>query len=325
MFAGVVFAARPYVARWVRIAALTLLSMYLSFCSPPIRPSVTAEQAERLMRQLWERPADVAARDVVYGPWGREHVPSPKATYTFEHAKTHGVNPGMTVTDPEGREWSVKQGEEGHVEVAFSRILSAVGYHQPPVYFLESFTLKNDKGIHTENGGRFRLKTPELEDLGEWSWQRNPFVGARPYQGLLVILMLFDSSDLKNNNNTLYRYKSAGRPADVWYVIRDIGTALGETALLAPRRNDPELFARQPFITGVRDGYVVFGFSGWHKELVTHRITPADAEWACQLMSGLSDIQWAEAFRTAGYDRTVASQFIATLKSRIDSCLNIGR
>lgn len=318
------FAPRLYVTRGVRIAALAVLSMYLSFCSPPIRPSVPPDQAERLLNQLWKKPSNPGARDLVYGPWGRKHAPVAGATYTFEHPKTHGVNPGMTVTDPEGREWSVKQGEEGHVEVAFSRILSAVGYHQPPVYFLESFTLQDDKGIHTENGGRFRLKPPELNDLGEWSWQRNPFVGTRPYQGLLVILMLFGSSDLKNNNNTLYRYQPAGRPPDVWYVVRDIGTALGETAHLAPRRNDPVLFARQPFITAVSDGFVEFGFSGWHKELVAHRITPGDVEWACELMAGLTDDQWTDAFRTAGYDRTVAAQFIATLKSRIDAGLTIG-
>lgn len=306
------------------MGALVLLSAYLSFCSPPIRPSVSPDQAQRLMRQLWEQPADLRARDLVYGPWGREHAPSPTATYTFDHLKTHGVNPGMTVKDAEGREWSVKQGEdEAHVEVFLSRILSAVGYRQPPVYFLQSFTLKDDDGVHTEKGGRFRLKLPELTDLGQWSWQRNPFVGTRPYNGLLAMLVLFESSDLKNNNNTLYRYEPRGRRANMWYVVRDIGTALGETAHLAPQRNDPELFARQPFITGVDDGFVVFGFAGWHQELISQRITPADVRWACKLLAALGDDQWSDAFRTSGYDRETAAQFMVSLKSRIDAGLNL--
>ena len=96
-----------------------------------------------------------------------------------------GINPGMTVRDPLGREWSVKQAgaetpDEGPVEVALSRILSTVGYHQPPVYYLPSFTLEDDWGTHVEPGGRFRLKLKTLKDRGEWSWQQNPFVGTRP-------------------------------------------------------------------------------------------------------------------------------------------------
>ena len=166
------------------------------------------------MAQLWERPGDGPARDMTYGPWGREHAPRASDVYTFEHAKTHGVNPGMTVKDSEGREWSVKQGEESHVEVFLSRILSAIGYHQPPVYFLDSFTLKDNDGVRTETGGRFRLKARQLEDLGEWAWQRNPFVGKTPYNGLLATLMLFGSSDLKNSNNSLYRVHASRAASD---------------------------------------------------------------------------------------------------------------
>ena len=85
-------------------------------------------------------------------------------------------------------------------------MLSALGYHQPPVYFLPSFTLKDEKGTHQERGGRFRPTIPELEEIGDWSWQQNPFVGTKPYQGLLVILLMFGSADLKNSNNSLYAF-----------------------------------------------------------------------------------------------------------------------
>jgi len=295
--------------------------MYMSVCSPPIQPSVTADQAHRLMPQLWTAP-DAASRDMTYGPWGREHAPRASGVYTFEHTKTHGVSPGMTVTDSEGREWSVKQDVEGHVEVFLSRILSAVGYHQPPVYFLPSFTLKDKDGTHSEQGGRFRLKTKQLDDLGEWSWQRNPFVETTQYNGLLAILMLFGSSDLKNSNNTLYRYDpGTARPPTVWYVVRDIGAALGETGHVFRQKNDPALFAREPYITGVDDGFVVFGFSGWHKELVAHQIPVGDAVWGCRQLARLSDAEWREAFRTAGYDADTADQFLTTLKSRIQTGL----
>ena len=46
----------------------------------------------------------------------------------------------MIVVDSLNREWSVKQEAhgrtaEGPIEVVLSRVLSAVGYRQPPVYF----------------------------------------------------------------------------------------------------------------------------------------------------------------------------------------------
>ena len=156
---------------------------------------------------MWQEPRDLESRDLFNGPWGRKYAPDPNAVYAFVHSKVRGASPGMTVTDPEGRKWSVKQSVEGPVEVMHSRILSALGYHQPPVYFLPSFTLRDEKGTRSERGGRFRPTLAELDEIGEWSWQQNPFVGAKPYQGLLVILLMFGSADLKNSNNSLYAFK----------------------------------------------------------------------------------------------------------------------
>lgn len=198
-----------------------------------------------------------------------------------------------------------------------------LGYHQPPVYYLPSFTLADDWGTHTERGGRFRLHEKTLKDKGEWSWQQNPFVGMRPYQGLLVILMMFNSSDLKNANNTLYEQRS-GDVVEPWYVVRDLGTALGDTGRLAPTRSNPDVFARQPFIVGVRDGFVEFEYHGWHQDLVQRRITPDDVGWASYLLSQLGDRQWRDAFRAAGYTPAVADRFIGTLAARIAKGRQVG-
>ena len=153
--------------------------------------------------------------------------------------------PGITVRDPQGREWHVKQpphneqGAEGPIEVVVSRVLSAVGYHQPPVYFLPSLRVKDAEGTHVEPGGRFRLTAKSIKAVDSWSWQQNPFVGMRPYQGLLVILAMFSSSDIKNENNTLYDVKAPGDGPKHWYVVRDLGTALGKTGRLAPCAETP--------------------------------------------------------------------------------------
>ncbi len=195
-----------------------VFAVYIPMCAPHVR--ATAPRGETPMAQLWEKPLDLGARDLYHGPWGSERAPDPRATYTFVARKQHGTNPGVIVIDARGREWHVKQpprnhqGAEGPVEVVLSRVLSAVGYHQPPVYFVPSFAMTDASGTHQEPGGRFRLKVSALTKRGDWSWQQNPFVGTRPYQGLLVILAMFDSSDLKNVNNTLYEMQTTDDGAE---------------------------------------------------------------------------------------------------------------
>jgi hypothetical protein len=296
-------------------ALLAILILSSSSCSP-IMATVSPSVAEARMAELWDAKTDVPAGDGFYGPWGSKHAPEPQATYEFVKPKTSGVNPGMTVRDPHGRTWHVKQGVEGPVEVVCSRVLSLLGYHQPPVYFLPQFTLHDSSGTRTEAGGRFRLQDKLLKDEGEWSWQQNPFVGTKPYQGLLVVLMMLNSSDLKNSNNTLYELAEPHDGAAQWYVVRDLGTALGETGRLNPTRSDPDLFERTGFIKTVKGGFVEFDYHGLHQGLFKDRIAPDDVRWADRLLQKVSDEQLHEAFRAGGYERGVADRFIRRLRAK---------
>ena len=290
-------------------------------CAAAVRPVETPSPTP--MSAWWQPPDNVHDRDLFNGPWGAQYAPDPHAEYTFVRPKTGGFNPGVIVRDPQGREWHVKQpsghhGDEGPSEVVLSRVLSALGYHQPPVYYLPSFSMRDKSGVRTERGGRFRLALPALTDRGEWSWQQNPFVGQRQYQGLLVILLMFNSSDLKNSNNTLYEYKPpSGGAATHWYVVRDLGLCLGETGRISPVRNNLEVFSRTRFITGERGGFVEFDYHGLHKELVRSRITREDVRWAAALIGRLSERQWQDAFRSGGYAPDVAARFIDILRGRV--------
>jgi hypothetical protein len=297
-----------------------VMAMYLPFCAAEVRMATVPVDGPPA--SLWHEPADLASRDLYAGPWDPSLAPDPRARYTLVERKHTGVNPGMTVRDSLGHEWSVKQGpedgyaSEGQIEVVLSRVLSAVGYHQPPIYYLPSFTLVDDWGPHREGGGRFRLKTKVLRDRGEWSWQQNPFVGTPEYQGLLVILLTFNSTDLKNSNNTVY-HRLTDEGIVSWFVVRDLGSALGSTGRLAPARGDATVFERDPFITGVRDGFVEFRYGGWHQELVRRRLTPRDVAWASGLLSRLTERQWADAFRAGGYAPATATRFISAIQRRI--------
>ncbi len=262
------------------VAATVALSV-TSCGSMRVKPPASQPTAAVAGATLWERPSDLARRDLFYGPWGSHRAPVPDAEYTLVEVKHTGVNLGMTVRDAQGREWSVKQtppgglDREGSVEVVVSRLLSAVGYHQPPVYFLPEFSLKDDWGTHTELGGRFRLKDESLSDKGLWSWQENPFTGSQPYQGLLVLMMMFNSTDMKNSNNTLYEHRN-GERVEQWYVVRDVGSALGDSNRLTPLKGDAEAFEREPYILGVSNGFVDFAYRAWYRNLVRDRITAND-------------------------------------------------
>jgi hypothetical protein len=313
--------------RYIAAAALVAVAASVAACrgaKAPVKPSPSVPGAS-----LWERPADLATRDAYFGPWGRDYAPNAVDTYTFVERKHTGVNLGMTVVDSQGREWSVKQpypggiDDESPVEVAVSRILSAVGYHQPPVYYLPSFTLKDDWGTHTEPGGRFRLKLDTMKDVGSWRWDENPFIDSKPYQGLLVMLLMFNDTDLKNSNNTLYE-RHVGSRVERWYVVRDVGAALGDLNPISPRKGNADAFERTPFILGVNHRHVDLVVDRWYTKLVRDRITVDDVRWASALLAQLTDRQWRDAFRAAGYEPNVANRFIRKLHEKIAAGQNVG-
>ena len=278
---------------------------------------------------MWIAPDDLASRDLFYGPWGKEHAPDPNGVYTLVELKHSGVNLGMTVKDEKGREWSVKQpfpgglDPEGPVEVALSRLLSAVGYHQPPVYYLPAFHLKDDFGKRVAVGGRFRLKDASLKETANWKWEDNPFVGTREYQGLIVMLIMFNSTDLKNQNNSLYEHRN-GDLVEQWYVARDLGAALGDWNAISPRKNHPDTFEQMPYILSTNGGHVQFAYNGWYKNLTRDRIAVRDVVWASELLGRLTEKQWQDAFRAGGYEPAVANRFIAKLREKIEKGKSLG-
>jgi hypothetical protein len=313
--------------RFTVCAALLVLGAYFSGPDPQLRAAAAPDRA--IVDELWRAPRDIVSADLYRGPWGAALAPDPFLPYRFQRIKRGGANPGMIVVDPMHREWSVKQPAhdrtaEGPIEVVLSRVLSAVGYYQPPVYFLPSFSLEDTFGTRQEPGGRFRLNHPELKERAAWSWQDNPFVGTRPYRGLLVILIMFNSTDLKNSNNSVFEHTTADGAVERWYVVRDLGAALGTTSGLRPARGDAEQFAALPFLNGLAGEYVRFSYTGWYARLVRDRITPDDVRWASGLLTQLSAAQWHDAFRAGGYDPVVAGRFIRRLREKVAEGLAVG-
>lgn len=279
------------------------------------------------MAELWIDPGS-RPRDLFYGIGGGALAPAKDAPYTLVGKDELGFSVSFDVKDPDDVDWSAKIGPEAQTEVVVSRVLWGVGYHQPPLYYLPSWKLVQENGdVKTESEARFRPKLDSLDRLKEyWSWKDNPFIGTRPFNGLLVILLMLNSTDLKDDNNSLYELKGRlpGAPPDVrrWFVVRDLGAALGETGKLYPRRNWIEGFEQEEFITGFEDGRIEFAFTGRHRELLK-MITPSDLRWAATRLQRLTEAQWHDAFRAANYGDVVRDRYLRKIRQKIEEALKV--
>jgi hypothetical protein len=273
--------------------------------------------APEKMAELWSDPGR-EPRDLFWGIGGKKYAPPPDALYKLEARDDTGFSVSYDVVSPDGVEWSAKIGPEAQTEVVVSRLLWALGYHQPPIYYLPSWKVESEeKEPRLESEARFRPKLETLKRLDAyWSWADNPFSGTRPFKGLLVVLLMLNSSDLKDDNNSIYELKEPWDGAGRWFAVRDVGASLGETGKLFPRRNWLEGFEQHGFIKSVRNGTIEFDFNGRHQELLS-MIEPADVQWAATQMQRLTDQQWRDAFRAGNYADAIAVRYIRRIRQKI--------
>jgi hypothetical protein len=296
-------------------AILAGFTTWSAGCGTAIRSTAPGPLAARQMAEFWE-DVDPRSRDLFHGVAGPRAQPDPEAVYTVKTKDTTGFSISYDVEDGSGVEWSVKVGPEAQSEVTSSRIVWAMGYQQPPNAYLARWHWREGEARRLEHGGRFRPNLPTLKNAGIWAWHQNPFVGTQAYRGLLVLMMILNSTDLKDDNNVIYERREDDRVAGRWYVVKDLGATLGTTGRLDPKRNDIEAFEPHGFITGVRGGRVKFAFRGRHQELL-RAITPDDVVWMCNRLARLTPKQWNDAFRAGGYDDGVASRFIRRIQQKI--------
>jgi len=286
------------------------------------RASAPPPDADALA-QLWMDPGKTP-RDLFWGVGGEGHAPSAAAPFEVEDRDDSGFSVSYDLRGPDDRRWSAKIGPEAQTEVVVSRLLWGLGYHQPPVYYLPSFSIAGDQSGRRVSEARFRPKLESLEAGDAWPWADNPFLAATEFRGLLVVLLMVNGTDLKDDNNTVYDVKDGWDDTPRrWFVVRDLGAALGETGKLYPRRNWLEGYERSGFITGVSGDHVEFDYRGRHRE-VLRIIRPADVRWAAARMHRLTDAQLQDAFRAANYDPAIAARYITAIKARIKDGLAIG-
>jgi hypothetical protein len=315
-----------------RSATVTLICsvLFVSCATPALHyPPKTA--APPAVHELWQE-SDLRQRDLFYGVGGRNLVPNPRARYEYKAEDTRGASPGYKVVDERGRKWDVKLGEEAPSEVVVSRLLWAIGFHQPTVYYMPpGWSVSGapkwlEAAVGPQNGARFRLEPDNWDNAGEWSWYENPFVGTRAFKGLVLANLILANWDFKASNNRIYDVKPPIGDASRVYVVQDLGAALGmerpnllhklRLRALRGTKNRIDDFEKTTFIHGVRGERVEFDYAGMDPGLFKD-ISRADVHWVCRLFARLSDRQLNDAFRAAGYADSQRERYIRKIKEKV--------
>ena len=309
-----------FVARLRFMAAMALM---VACVAPPLAQT-SATDAD--LAELWQEPADLLQRDLLGGPGGAALAPRADGRYEFLAFKTSGTNPGYDVRDGAGRIWSVKLGPESQAEVVTSRILWALGYHQPPTYYLPQFELIGEVG-GARTQARFRTDLQPWRSASEWSWYANPFIDTQPFRGLIVAQLVLNNWDLKTPNNRIYESSDPTMRPQRRFVVRDIGSSLGHsrqfllfsllrTPGMQGSKNDIDDFERQGFIKGVEGDRVVFDYRGRNQSLID-AVTVADVVWISERLARIPDGHWQAAFTAAGYSPEITGRYIRKIKAKI--------
>ena len=304
-------------------------------CAAPMLRAPSTSVAAPPTHELWQA-IDQSSLDLFYGVGGAELAPKPNTRFKFIEEDRTGASPGYTVRDEEGHEWDVKLGVEVQPEIVVSRLLWALGYHQPPTYYVPSGwelsdapgDLKMAQG--PQGAARFRPERPNEKVADEWSWYENPFVGTREFKGLVLANFMLEQMDLKTSNNKVYAVDPPVGGRSRMFVVRDLGYALGKESpklgwlrwrWMRGSKNDIDDFEESGFIRQVEDR-IEFDYHGLDGGLFEGMST-ADIGWLCEQFARLSDSQFDDAFRAAGYPEDIRARYIRKIKEKIDQGLAV--
>jgi hypothetical protein len=281
---------------------------------------------------LWQPPADIERRDLFYGAGGRENAPDPSMPFTYVRRKKSGTQKKIVVRDVHGQEWTVKFGPEARPETAATRIVWAVGYHVDQDYFVPRAHIVGEKRIDARDV-RFERHDDRYKEVGNWSWEDNPFLGTRELEGLRVVMALLKNWDLTEKNNDILTPKKTAGP-HIYYVA-DLGATLGRTGTLlngmplfgntpstisfypGKAKGDPYAFTGERFIKEVRGGRVYFKIRRSHSRHRVNGVSVECARWMGALLGRLSDKQLTDAFCASGYSPAETALYVSILRARI--------
>jgi hypothetical protein len=121
-------------------------------CAASGHPVSTGTPTIEQMSELW---TDVAAspRDLRLGPGADSPKPEEGGRYDVLEIDTAGYSVTYRVKDAAGRGWNVKVGSEAQPEVVSARLVWALGYHQPPSFYVDHW-IAVDPALHLDGPER---------------------------------------------------------------------------------------------------------------------------------------------------------------------------
>jgi hypothetical protein len=298
-----------------------------------------------IRHRIWREPAPVEATDLRFGPGGAEGRPVPPFRFVEEHLT--GSQPCVGVRDAHDRLWRVKWGHEAKPEAFAVRVAAACGYFAEVTHYVASGSIAGLKDLARArqciaDGGRFADARFELEDRHvrmlfdehSWAWNDNPFVGSRQLSGLKILNMLLSNWDTKDrrdvargSNTAIFEVRSRwGREAR--YLITDWGGAMGRwgSNIVSRGRWDPVGFEQQSahFVTGVKDGFVNFGYQGQRTSEIARGITEEHVAWFYRYARRVTAPALRDALLASGATGEEADIFARAIVERIrqlgDAC-----
>src|SRR5687767_12440700 len=242
------------------LAAISIILLLAGTAQTPAKDSDKKKRNYKGTPVMWTEPADIASRNLYYGPGGKEMIPD-LSRVTFIEEEKGGYSTKYRVRDGRGRIWVAKLGKEAQTDSVANRLLWAVGYHTEISYLVPRV---NIRGKGTFERVRFEARPSNVKRVDEWKWDENPFVGTRPLQGLKVMMVLINNWDIKDSNNRVLfaRNPRTGRN-EMRYIVSDLGATFGKTgSFLTRSRNNPDDYVRAEFIDELKGRYVDFHYSG---------------------------------------------------------------
>ena len=134
-------------------------------------------------------------------------------------------------------------------------------------------------------------------------------------------------SEYVNNKVIRPEKKSAGDPNERIYYVSDLGASFAKTGSLAytlhlplvppaGSKDQPDQYACESFITGVKKSVVRFDYKGKDKSALKG-IPKENARWMGMMLGRLSEKQLSEAFRAGGYSDSENVMLVRAMQRRI--------
>ena len=291
-----------------------------------------------IRHRVWREPTRADATDLRFGPGGADGVPVPPFRFVEEHST--GSHPCIGVRDARERLWRVKWGHEARPEAFAVRVAAACGYFAEVTHYIPAGSISGLKDLARArqciaDDGSFADARFELEDRTvrmlfdehSWAWNDNPFVGTKQLSGLKMLNMLLSNWDTKDrrdvargSNTAIFEVPSRwGHEAR--YLITDWGGAMGRwgSNIVSRDRWDPAGFELQSahFVTGVKDGFVNFGYQGQRTAEIARGITLEHAAWFYRYARRLTEPGLRQALVASGATAEESEVFARAIIERI--------